>query len=112
MLFRSGEPVNGLDAAELDLTFASIFITLSTDALVQTYNDKKFCGGGWEKGKQRQITRATCGAELTDEPDMFYEIFALKGGALYFGKKDVSHGGRIESQRPVAIDESRPFAKS
>ncbi len=112
--FALGDPVTGTDAEELDLTLSSILVTLHTDGLVQAYNDKKFCGGGWEKDKQRQITKAACGGATSpdDAPDMVYEIFAVRDRVLYFGKKDAAHAGKAADQRPNTVDESRPFAKS
>jgi hypothetical protein len=110
--FAIGLPMDGTDATELDITIGAISITLHTDELVQSYNAKKFCGGGWEKETQRTITRADCGGGESTEPDMVYEIFEARDGALYFGKKDAAHTGKSESQRPETIDESRPFAKS
>jgi hypothetical protein len=110
--FVIGVPMDGTDATELDITIGAISITLHTDALVQSYNAKQFCGGGWEKEQIRTITRADCGAAASDDADMVYEIFEAKDGALYFGKKDSAHTGKTEAQRPETIDESRPFAKS
>lgn len=98
-------------ATELDITIDSIFITLNNADTVQAYNDASFCGGGWEVGKKRQISRADCDQDgAAGEPDMIFEIFGFApGGALFFGKKDAGHSGRAEAQRPVALDEDRPF---
>lgn len=109
--FAIGEPMDDTEATELDITIGAISITLHTDELVQSYNAKKFCGGGWEKEKIRTLSRNDCGAAASTEPDMVFEIFEARDGALYFGKKDANHTGKAESQRPETIDESRPFTR-
>ncbi len=110
--FVIGDAVDGTAATELDITIGSISITLHTDDLVQSYNAKKFCGGGWEKEQTRTISRVECGAAQSDEPDMVFEIFESRDGTLYFGKKDAAHTGKAESQRPETIDETRPFTRA
>ncbi len=110
--FVVGDPMDDTAATELDITIGAISITLHTDDLVQSYNGKKFCGGGWEKEKTRTINREVCGGSTSTEPDMVFEIFEARDGVLYFGKKDAAHTGKAESQRPEAIDETRPFTRA
>lgn len=110
--FVIGDPMDDTGATELDITIGAVSITLHTDALVQSYNAKAFCGGGWEKDKARTISRDQCGGSASTEPDMVFEIFEMKDGVLYFGKKDAAHTGKAESQRPEVIDETRPFTRA
>ncbi len=110
--FVIGDPMDDTAATELDITIGAIAITLHTDDLVQSYNGKAFCGGGWEKEKTRMITREICGGSASTEPDMVFEIFEARDGMLYFGKKDTAHTGKAESQRPETIDETRPFTRA
>jgi hypothetical protein len=108
--FVIGDALEGSAATELDITIGAISIVLHSDTLVQSYNAKKFCGGGWENGTVRTITRAACGGG--EGEDVVYEIFEARDDGLYFGKKDSAHTGKSESQRPAVIDESRPFTRS
>lgn len=110
--FVIGDAVAGTAATELDISLGSIAITLLTDDLVQSYNAKKFCGGGWEKAATRAISRAECGGADSTDPDMVFELFETRDGVLYFGKKDAAHTGKAEAQRPETIDETRPFNRS
>lgn len=110
--FVIGDTLTGTAVSELDISIGSIAITLHTDDLVQSYNAKGFCGGGWEKESTRTISRAECGGTDSDEPDMVFEIFEPKDGVLFFGKKDAAHTGKAEAQRPETIDETRPFSRS
>lgn len=112
--FSIGQAVEGSDAYQLDITIGTISITLHTEALVQSYNEKKVCGGGWEIGSERAVTRADCGGgeDESEDAEIVYETFEVKKGVLFFGKKDGAHDGKSDAQRPEVIDESRPFTKS
>lgn len=97
----------------IDLTVGSVLITLHTQALTQSYNDRKFCGGGWELDVERAITKEMCKAGATDNtPDMIYEIFEVADDKIYFGTKDQTHNGKSAEGRPVILDQQRPYAKS
>ena len=111
--FFLGSPIEGQNAFTVDLTITAVKIQLHTDSLVKAYNDRKFCGGGWEINVERLITKELCvqGASAGDQPDMIYELFEVRENSLYFGTKDAEHGGKTPETRPVVIDGSRGYAK-
>jgi hypothetical protein len=102
-------------AQQLDITVGAIFITLNTDALVSAYNERKICGGGWQKAAKRQIRQSECDPDNTanaDDIDMIYDIFAVKAGRLYFGKKNSGSSGNAPETRPTLVDDSKVFERS
>jgi hypothetical protein len=101
-------------ARPIDLTIGTVFITLHTDTLVNSYNDRSFCGGGWVLDVERAITRDMCvsGGVSSSEPDIIYELFEIRDNTIFFGAKDADHNGRSSSKRPVVIDDSRGYAKT
>lgn len=102
------------DANPIDLTIGSVMITLHTETLTQSYNDRKFCGGGWEVSVEKAITKEMCvqNVDPGSGPDMIYEIFQVKDNKLYFGTKDDDHDGKSEETRPAVVDLNRAYAKS
>jgi hypothetical protein len=110
--YKIGEPAGSANA--IDLTIGSIMITLHTESLTQSYNDRKFCGGGWEVSVEKAITKEMCmqNADPDADPDMIYEIFQVKDGKLYFGTKDESDDGKTEDTRPAVTDMNRAYTKA
>jgi hypothetical protein len=108
------EVEEGVAPQQLDIVINAVFVTLNTEPLVQAYNDRSFCGGGWELGVKRQITKQDCagaaGGDDTGE-DHIFEIYALQDGQLYFGAKDADHSGRGAATRPVSLDLAKPYSK-
>lgn len=111
--FVLGEGESEEALSPLDLTLSMIYVTLHTQSLVDAYNQRTFCGGGWELGVAHEMTRAVCAASSTTsadaKPDVIYDLVMSKDGALYFGTKDKAHDGRTEGARPVAVDEGRAY---
>jgi len=109
-----GNPEDGQTARPIDLTVGTVLITLHTESLIKSYNERSFCGGNWQLNVEREITRELCVPENSgnSEPDVIYEIFEIIDNAIYFGAKDVHHNGRSESNRPIALDDSRGYVKS
>jgi hypothetical protein len=111
---EEGEEV-GTDgvARPLDLTLSMIYVTLHQQGLVDAYNQRAFCGGGWELGVAHEMTRAVCAAGSTTgedtKPDIVYDLVMTKNGALYFGTKDKAHDGRTEAARPAVVDQGRAY---
>lgn len=100
-------------ARPIDLTLAMIYVTLHQQSLVDAYNQRTFCGGGWELGVAHEMTRAVCSAGTATgddaKPDVIYDVVMSKDGALYFGTKDKAHDGRSEAARPAAVDSGRAY---
>ncbi len=107
-------PEVGQTARPIDLTIGTVFITLHTESLVDSYNGRAFCGGGWELDVERAITRDMCvsGGVSTSEPDIIYELFEIRDNTIFFGTKDADHNGRSSTKRPITIDDSRGYAKT
>lgn len=108
------EEQDGITPHKLDIVISGIYVTLASDALVRSYNQRNFCGGGWELGAKRQITKKDCAGGATDEDaseDQIFEIFGTDGDQLYFGTKDAAHNGRSDGARPVALELDKLYAK-
>jgi hypothetical protein len=113
--FVIGESAEGGSTTELDITIGAVFMTILSEELAASYNERAFCGGGWKVGVKRELSRSACATETplqADAPDMIFELFGMKGGQLLFGKKAGGLNGRAESLRPTTLDEARPFTRS
>lgn len=112
--FKIQPPEDGVTGTPIDLTTGTVSITAHTNAVVQSYNDKKFCGGGWELNVEKVITRELCvqGAGSSSEPDVVYETFSIDGKTIHFGAKDTNHNGKTPETRPTSVDSSRSYVRN
>jgi hypothetical protein len=100
------DPAN--DVTALDLTVASVVLTLHSADLVAEYDRAHVCGGDWQLGVPRELAQGGCGPNESGA----FDVFRLEGDTLYFGQKDADRTGHAAEARPITVDLARPFKQS
>lgn len=106
--------VYSLQAAsgKIDFFVEESFSTPLTDETVEEWNKIETCGiSDWVKSEPRECPTSS---------DVLYDIFLVKGDALFFGDKDELKGtteetkfnGRTEEMRPVSFGRSFVFKRA
>jgi hypothetical protein len=104
-------------ATEIDITPGRLFITMDNADLVAFANADatKICGGGFEAGKEKELTKATCaGGGFESLFNVSYGVFKIDGDKLYegvMGDDGSATDGSAPTKRPTTL-ETRPAMKS
>jgi len=99
--YTGGGAVTGGTAIDWNPT--ALTITATHDDYVGIFNALSFCGyADWQKDIPR---------DCTSQATKIYQIYGVNGNTAYLGKIDDSHDASSNSQRPVQLLTSAPYAR-
>jgi hypothetical protein len=118
-----GSLYSGSSMQKLDLTLATLTLTVLNASVVSSYNTSSMCGfSNWALGVGKNVTGLTCNSSpMPSAGEVTYDIYNFEDvsipsmgiveGTLNFGYNDASHDGTSDATRPDSLNGNFDFTR-